>query len=203
MDFLEKKSLFKVRKTVLEMLSDRNFIIPKEEQITFEEFEVKFINNNFNIYIDSGNDELGKIYIYFHNENKSLAKSELRNILNKLIETYEDENIKLIILLKEEKGLSTITKEITKEEYKNVEVFMNKYMMFNITHHQYVPQHIIMNEKDEHELLDKFSITKHKLPKILKSDPIAKYYGMKPNQICKIIRKSPEVGEAIYYRICK
>jgi len=203
MDFLEKKSLFKVRKTVLEMLSDRNFIIPKEEQITFEEFEVKYINNNFNIYIDSGNDELGKIYIYFHNENKSLAKSELRNILNKLIETYEDENIKLIILLKEEKGLSTITKEITKEEYKNVEVFMNKYMMFNITHHQYVPQHIIINEKDEHELLDKFSITKNKLPKILKNDPIAKYYGMKPNQICKIIRKSPEVGESIYYRICK
>lgn len=202
MDFLEKKSLFKVRKTVLEMLADRNFIIPKEEQISFEEFDIRYKNNkNINIFIDSNNDKLGKVYVYF--QNKSLAKSELKNILAKLIEEYEDDNIKLIILLKEDRGLSTITKEINKDEYKNVEVFMNKYMMFNITHHQLVPKHIILNESEEQELLTKFSTTKNKLPKILKTDPIAKYYGMKPNQICKIIRKSPEVGEAFYYRICK
>ena len=105
--------------------------------------------------------------------------------------------------MKEDRGLSTISKEINKDEYKNVEVFMNKYMMFNITHHQLVPKHIILNESEEQELLTKFSTTKNKLPKILRTDPIAKYYGMKPNQICKIIRKSPEVGEAFYYRICK
>jgi DNA-directed RNA polymerases I, II, and III subunit RPABC1 len=202
MDFLEKKSLFKVRKTVLEMLADRNFIIPKEEQISFEEFDIRYKNNkNINIFIDSNNDKLGKVYVHF--QNKSLAKSELKNILAKLIEDYEDDNIKLIILLKEDRGLSTISKEINKDEYKNVEVFMNKYMMFNITHHQLVPKHIILNESEEQELLTKFSTTKNKLPKILRTDPIAKYYGMKPNQICKIIRKSPEVGEAFYYRICK
>ena len=128
MDFLEKKSLFKVRKTVLEMLADRNFIIPKEEQISFEEFDIRYKNNkNINIFIDSNNDKLGKVYVHF--QNKSLAKSELKNILAKLIEDYEDDNIKLIILLKEDRGLSTISKEINKDEYKNVEVFMNKYMI--------------------------------------------------------------------------
>jgi hypothetical protein len=87
------------------MLEDRNYIIPKSEFITFDEFCIKFTSKNIDIYIDSGSEELGKVYVYFHNENKSLAKSELKNKLNKLIETYEDENIKLIILLKEEKGL--------------------------------------------------------------------------------------------------
>ena len=42
-----------------------------------------------------------------------------------------------------------------------------------------------------------------KLPKISISDPIVRYYGMKTNQICKIIRKSPEVGNYIYYRLVR
>ena len=126
----------------------------------------------------------------------------MKNLLNKTIETYQDEEIKLIIILKE-KGNGSIFKEITKEVYKNVEIFMNKNMIFNITHHEFVPKHIILTEDEENEVLQKYSTTKNKLPKILKNDPIAKYYGMKTNQICKIIRKSPEVGDYIYYRLVK
>jgi len=202
MDFEDKKNLFKVRKTVLEMLEDRHYIIPKEEVIDFDEFCIKYKNKNINIYIDSGSEELGKVYVYFHNETKTLSKSELKNILNKTIEHYEDDNIRLIILLKE-KGIGSILKEITKEEYKNVEIFMNKNMIFNITHHQLVPQHIVLNDKEIEELLEKYSTTLNKLPKLPRTDPIAKYYGMKPNQVCKIIRKSPEVGDYIYYRLVK
>ena len=38
MDFEEKKNLFKIRKTVLEMLEDRKYNIPKNEIIDFDEF---------------------------------------------------------------------------------------------------------------------------------------------------------------------
>ena len=38
MDFQEKSDLFKVRKTILEMISDRGYSIPDEENISFEEF---------------------------------------------------------------------------------------------------------------------------------------------------------------------
>jgi DNA-directed RNA polymerase I, II, and III subunit RPABC1 len=76
-------------------------------------------------------------------------------------------------------------------------------MIFNITHHVFVPKHILLNLEEERELLEKYNTTKGKLPKISKSDPIAKYYGMKSNQICKIIRRSPEVGEYFYYRLVR
>ena len=139
---------------------------------------------------------------YFHNENKTIPKVDLKNLLSKTIETYNDENIKLIILLKE-KGNGSILKEINKEIYKNVEIFMNKNMIFNITHHEFVPKHVILSEEEEKEVLDKYSTPINKLPKILRTDPVAKYYGMKPNQICKIIRNSPEVGDYLYYRLVK
>ena len=204
MDFTERQNLFNVRKTVLELLEDRNYIIPESEKINFDDFTIKFNNKNLDIFIDdlTESKEMGKVYVYFHNENKTLPKAELKNLLNKLIENYEDENIKLIILLKE-KGNGSIFKEISKDIYKNVEIFMNKNMIYNITHHEFVPKHVILNKEEEIELLDKYSSTLNKLPKILKSDPIAKYYGMKQNQVCKIIRKSPEVGEYVYYRLVK
>jgi DNA-directed RNA polymerase I, II, and III subunit RPABC1 len=202
MDFEERNTLYNIRKTVLEMLKDRNYTVPSSENITFDEFSIKFKNKNIDIYVDNTNENKGKAYVYFHNENKTIPKADLKNLLNKTIETYQDEDIKLIIVLKE-KGNGSIFKEITKDIYKNVEIFMNKNMIINITHHEFVPKHTILTEDEEIEVLDKYSTTKNKLPKILKNDPIAKYYGMKPNQICKIIRKSPEVGDYIYYRLVK
>jgi DNA-directed RNA polymerases I, II, and III subunit RPABC1 len=202
MDFEERNTLYNIRKTVLEMLKDRNYIVPSSENITFDEFSIKFKNKNIDIYVDNTNENKGKAYVYFHNENKTIPKADLKNLLNKTIETYQDEDIKLIIILKE-KGNGSIFKEITKDIYKNVEIFMNKNMIINITHHEFVPKHMMLTENEENEVLDKYSTTKNKLPKILKNDPIAKYYGMKPNQICKIIRKSPEVGDYIYYRLVK
>ena len=62
-------------------------------------------------------------------------------------------------------------------------------------------KHVILS-KEENELLDKYNSI-NKLPKILKTDPVSRYYGMKSNQICKIIRSSPEVGDYIYYRLVK
>tara|TARA_B110000483_G_C18205212_1_gene547244 strand:- start:1627 stop:2235 length:609 start_codon:yes stop_codon:yes gene_type:complete len=202
MDFEERNTLYNIRKTILEMLKDRNYTVPSSENITFDEFSIKFKNKNIDIYVDNTNENKGKAYVYFHNENKTIPKADLKNLLNKTIETYQDEDIKLIIILKE-KGNGSIFKEITKDIYKNVEIFMNKNMIINITHHEFVPKHTILTEDEEIEVLDKYSTTKNKLPKILKNDPIAKYYGMKPNQICKIIRKSPEVGDYIYYRLVK
>jgi len=200
MDLEEKKTLFKIRKTVLEMINDRKYIIPLSENIDFEEFIIKYNNKNLDIHILDENK--GNIYIHFHNEPKSIAKSDLKNLISGLIQKYEDENIKIIILLKE-KGNGSILKELFKEENKNVEIFMNKNMIFNITQHEYVPKHIILSKEEEDEVLEKYNTSKNKLPKMLKTDPIARYYGMKNDQICKIIKKSPEVGEAIYYRLVK
>ena len=200
MDFEEKNTLFKIRKTVIEMVEDRKYIVPDSDKINFEVFSAQFDAKNLDIFIPDENKS--PIYIHFHNENKSLAKSDLKNLVESLIEKYNNHEIKIIILLKE-KGNGSIFKELNKEEYKHVEIFMNKNMIFNITHHQMVPKHSLLSSEEEEEMLEKYNTTKNKLPKILRSDPIVQYYGMKPDQICKIIRKSPEVGVSVYYRLVK
>lgn len=201
MDFQEKKNLYKVRETILEMITDRGYTIPESENISFEQFEIKYNNKNLDIYIYDQNLEK-KLYVYFHNDLKSFGKSDLKSNMQKIISQYSDEDINIIFILRDKEN-SAVTKELSKESYKNVEVFLKKNMLFNITHHVYVPKHILLSQDEEKELLQKYNTTKGKLPKMSKLDPVAKYYGMKTDQVCKIIRKSPEVGEYIYYRLVR
>jgi DNA-directed RNA polymerase I, II, and III subunit RPABC1 len=201
MDLEEKQILFKVRKTVLEMIRDRGIFVPDAENITFEQLSIKYNNKNLDIYINDENKNI-KVYVHFHNEIKNFSKADLKNIMTNVITKYDDQNIMLILILKEKEN-SAVSKELSKESYKNVEVFLRKNMVFNITHHVLVPKHSILSKEEEKELLDKYYTTKGKLPKLARTDPIAKYYGMKPEQVCKIIRKSPEVGEYIYYRLVR
>jgi len=43
--------------------------------------------------------------------------------------------------------------------------------------------------------LEKYNVTEDQLPKIKIDDPMAKYFGMKLGDVCKIMRETP------YYRI--
>jgi DNA-directed RNA polymerase I, II, and III subunit RPABC1 len=201
-DFQEKKEWFNVRKTVIEMLQDRGHVIPEDVSIiNFEQFSIKYDTDNIDIYI---NDETKnkKIYIHFNiNLNKKFGKSDLVETLKKVVGTYKDENINLILLLREKEN-STVTKELEKKQYENVEIFLKKNMIFNITHHVYVPKHIVLNETESEEIVSKFNTPKIKFPKILKTDPVARYFALKSGMMCKILRKSPEVGESVSYRYC-
>jgi len=71
---------------------------------------------------------------------------------------------------------------------------------FNIMEHKLVPEHLIISEKEQNELLDKYKITPDQLPKILDTDPVALSIDAKPGQIIKIVRKSHTAKEAEAYR---
>lgn len=72
---------------------------------------------------------------------------------------------------------------------------------FDITKHDIVPRHELLNDKQKDEVLKKFGITPRQLPRILDSDPMVKILNAKPGDIVKVTRKSATAGEAIYYRI--
>ena len=51
------------------------------------------------------------------------------------------------------------------------------------------------------ELLEKYSIKRRHLPKILASDPAVKAIGAKPGQVVKILRESDVAGQSTAYRL--
>jgi len=72
---------------------------------------------------------------------------------------------------------------------------------FNVLEHDLVPDHILLNEDEIQELLNKYKITKGQLPKIKTSDVVVKQLGAQPGDVLKIIRKSLTAGKAVAYRL--
>ncbi len=72
--------------------------------------------------------------------------------------------------------------------------------------HELVPEHYLLTEEEERDILQKLQITKDSLPKIKRSDPVIKvlekiYGPIKPGSMIKIVRKSQTSGKFIAYRV--
>ena len=111
------------------------------------------------------------------------------------------------------KGIfESITKKIedkleNKEELKtkepNIEYYDTEDLMINITKHDIMPKFEIYNtDEKKKEILNILDNINPKLfPKMLITDPVAKYYNLKIGDLIKIKRTSPLSGEAISFRI--
>lgn len=193
-----KNKYYKVRKTLLEMLTDRNYIIPKSLFVGFNEFSAIYDNNNFDLNVEhskTGND----IYVTFFTELKNFTKKDFYTIIGNLDVA---ENTNIIVVLRE-KCNQTIIRELALDKNKNIEIFTIDRLLFNITKHVLVPKHELLTKEEIKEILKKYKCTVNQLPKVFKTDPISKYYGAKVGDVFRIYRKSSSVGEKIAYRYVK
>ena len=71
----------------------------------------------------------------------------------------------------------------------------------DITKHELVPKHILLNDNERSELLKRYGVVLKQLPRISIMDPVIKILNGKPGDVVKIIRKSQTAGEAVYYRV--
>ena len=76
-------------------------------------------------------------------------------------------------------------------------------MEYNILDHKLVPPHIPLNAEEEQRFREKYNITDNsQIPDISRFSPVAQVIGLRPGQICRIIRPSKTAINADFYRIC-
>jgi DNA-directed RNA polymerases I, II, and III subunit RPABC1 len=74
-------------------------------------------------------------------------------------------------------------------------------MICNLHGLQLVPQHRILSDEDKQELLERYKLKEHQLPRLKYSDPIVQYYALKRGQVVKITRPIVTAGRYVTYRI--
>ena len=199
---LRTKIYFRVRKTSMEMLEDRGFEISDEDKnMSYEDFTNRLEENAIQLVANNIKNPLKIAYVTFILDSKSFSKKDLVVLKAMINEKYPTNEVTVIIV--QDKQTPQIAKELQNDEYKLYEIFSMKNLMFNITHHEIVPKHILLSQDEVDITLKKYRSTRAQLPKLLTTDPVAKYYGMKAGDVCKIIRQSPMTGESYYYRILK
>jgi DNA-directed RNA polymerase I, II, and III subunit RPABC1 len=192
---MDIKNTFRVYKTLVEMLTDRGYSMSKD--IDYEEFTIMYLENNYDI---TDNDE--KIHVAFYKDTKTFGKKDLENIVQNVKDKFENDEIKIIIILREKYNV-TIEKELANPKNNNVEIFIFKNLTFNITRHQDMAKHTPLSEEEIEEVAKQYRISKKEFPKMLATDPIAKYYGVKSGGMFKVVRPSYSSGEYVTYRIVR
>jgi DNA-directed RNA polymerase subunit H (RpoH/RPB5) len=147
-----------------------------------------------------------KIYIRFY-LTKMIRPANIQEMIDDLfnleeILTKEDT---LFIIIKDEANETIINelKHIWEKDGIFIVVENIKRLQFNILNHVLVPEHTIMNDNEVQEIMKKYNIkNKMEFPDISRFDPVARVIGLRPGDVCKIIRPSKTAIKTEYYRVC-
>ncbi|KAD6794695.1 hypothetical protein E3N88_05591 [Mikania micrantha] len=184
----EITKVHRVRKTCFEMLRDRGYEVEDSEmQMTRKEFIDKFngtVRREDLTFLKSKPDNSDQIFVFFPDDLKIGVK-----IIKNYIIRMENENVwRAIVVVRH--GLTPSAKACQAEIAGRfqVEVFQEAELLVNIRYHDLVPEHLPLTNVEKKALLDKYTVKEAQLPRILPTDPVARYYGLRRGQVVKILR---------------
>ena len=226
---MEISRLYKIRKTELQMMEARGYGVgKKDKEITYEQFKSQFftqyrLSNKqiplLNFFGSKINDDSSCIFVEYIAEEK-LNVGHIEKFCNKLKRGRIQGEINENEMENEDNGnsiqngiiiLSGVMTPLAKQKLKetndtkafHIEVFEDRELIVNITEHELVPEHKILSDEDKQTLLKKYRLKESQLPKILTTDPVARFLGLIKGQVVKITRASETAGRYVTYRIAQ
>jgi|UniRef100_A0A6C0H158 DNA-directed RNA polymerase subunit H (RpoH/RPB5) len=151
---------------------------------------VKKIGDNLEINLNYESNNIA-IKIIYNNITTIKDSNDIENFLDKYSKYH-----KFFVI-------SSVSKKAFKQfqEFPLTEVFQEIDLMINITEHVLQPSFRLLTKKEVEEYFKTFDNKKREMPRMLDSDPVARYFGAKIGDIFEINRPSITTGESISYRI--
>lgn len=197
--------VYKSRQIICAVLKERGYDVSEYENHSINDVHLLDKTGQLDMIVSRDN---GKKVFVKYLVDKSLRDNHVQEVIQNTIE--EDKVIQKtddIIIINKSPPNDTIKKTLNNIFFNDgifITVICIKNLQFNLLEHSSVPKHEIVESKEELETLFKrFNIKRStEFPQISRYDPVAVYIGLKPNDICKITRKSKSSIESEYYRIC-
>ncbi|KAF8072025.1 RNA polymerase [Lyophyllum atratum] len=205
-DVDESARLWKVNRTIHELVKDRGFLVSDDEihldlptfRLTYASESGVVDRNKLNFYTSSRANPSDQIFVFF-TEEKSVGVKTMRKLLGIL----EEKSIQRGIIVFPGNMTPSARKVIVAmaAQYR-LEEFSESDLLVNIVHHTLVPRHDVLSPEEKKVLLEKYRLKETQLPRIQLADPVARYYGLRRGQVVKITRPSETSGRYASYRIC-
>ena len=151
------------------------------------------------------------VQVHFYEMLGKTSKALRDKNVDELIEHYYyiqnvlTENDRLIIIVNDDPN-DTLIQYLKQQWEKNkllVNIISLKRLQFNILNHHIVPPHRILSDEEKAALMEQYNIREMKqMPEISRFDPVSQAMGIRPDDVCEIIRPSKHVIQTKYYRAC-
>jgi DNA-directed RNA polymerases I, II, and III subunit RPABC1 len=205
--------IFRSKSTILDMLELRGYNIEKYKNFSLNEIDVMYKAMDKKITTESSPLDFDCV----KNENSCYIKFVLftklrvanaKTIIENMIDEYVKEGDTIIFVVKDKinniESFDSVLSSYLTEKNIMVQIFWIDTLLINITKHELVPAMRILNEEEKQDIFEKANISNFtQLPLILKTDPVAKFYGLIRGDLVEIIRPSPTGGVYKNYRYCQ
>ena len=200
--------IFKSRKILLDILQYyQHYNTEEYNNFSINEVNAMYAHNQLDMLLEKVEEgKKRKTYVSYY-----LGKTiKPANILEMIDDLYNLEEIltpedTLMIITKDDMNetMTNLLKHIYEKDKTLIIIQSIKHLQFNILENVLVPPHRVLTNVELEEIILKYNITDDaQFPDISRFDPVAKVIGIRPGQVCEIIRPSKTAIEGKYYRIC-
>jgi len=208
--------IYNSRTILLELMKHQGYISSEYDGFSINEVNTMKTNNQLDMILEKsigeGEGEEGereeprKIYIKYYLA-KALRPNNLQEMIDDLftVEEVLTKNDTLMIVVKDEinETLTNTVKHIWESEKIFIIIQPIKRLQFNLLNHILVPPHRILSELEKTNIKKKYNIINDNcFPDISRFEPVAQAIGIRPGEVCAIIRPSKTAISEPYYRIC-
>ena len=204
--------IYKSRTVLLDLMKKQQYNVSDYEGFSVNEINTMKTNNQLDMILEKGTTEEAedasktKIYIRYYLA-KALRPNNLQEMIDDLFNVEEilKKSDTLLIVVKDEinETLLNAVKHIWETDQIFIILQPLKRIQFNILDHVLVPIHRVLSTEEKIMIKKKYNIINDiQFPDISRFDPVAQAIGIRPGEICEIIRPSKTAISSFYYRIC-
>ena len=157
-----------IRTTCLEMIEQRGFTITED----LEDY----------ILGEKGDDAI----LVFFDASQKLDTGKVTLYIAKMKEM----DVKACIIVYKDSVTCPAKKVIDELQEYNIEIFKETSLRYNITKHRLVPKHKALSKSESTEFKKNYG---NKIPVLLKTDPIARFYNFQKGEIIRVDRNDGTV----------
>jgi DNA-directed RNA polymerase subunit H (RpoH/RPB5) len=200
--------IYQSRKIILELMDKQGFDTSGYSNFSISEINAMKQNNQLDMLLESKphTTEGNKVYIRYYLA-KTIRPANIHEMIDDLFILTETlkKNDTLFIIIKDNVNETLINELKHIWERDGIFIILEniKCLQFNILNHVLVPHHEVMKDNEVKDVMKKYNIVdKNQFPDISRFDPVSRAIGLRPGQVCHIIRPSKTAIETNYYRLC-
>jgi len=204
-DSITISNLYKSRKILLQQLQSRGFNTSEYQDFSISEIYILYKNDQLNMYIQHSKND-SSVFVKYNitkNLNTTIINDDIEFLYNAEQKLKPSDQLIYIVKGEPNETLMNTLKEVFIQQSIFITIYNLERLLFNILEHTIIPKHIILTNEQKQEVMKEYNIKRDKeFPEISRFDPVAIAIGLRPHQLCEILRPSKTTIYTKYYRVC-